>query len=207
MKTFTKKEIIGVTIIFSVVFLITFKGLLTSERRARDAQRRGDLGAISNALYAYQKDFGFFPPSDNGKIKACKADNFSEVEAKMKDLGHFDQNIYFQGLEVCEWGLDSLRDVSDISYPAYMQTLPKDPKTSEGISYLYFSNLSRFQIYSFLEGGKDEDGFDIGIIGRGLKCGGKVCSFGKSFFPTPLDKSIEEYEQELLEKAKSGSKQ
>jgi type II secretory pathway pseudopilin PulG len=81
MKSFTKKEVVGIALIFFVVFLITFKGLLTSERRARDAQRRGDLGAISNALYAYQKDFGFFPPSENGKIKACRADNFNEVAA------------------------------------------------------------------------------------------------------------------------------
>jgi hypothetical protein len=125
----------------------------------------------------------------------------------MKDLGHFDQNIYFQGLEACDWGSDPLEDVSDLSYPAYMQTLPKDPQTLGGISYLYLSNLNRFQIYSYLEGGKDEDGYDTGIVGRGLDCGGKVCSFGKSFFDTPLDRSIEEYEKELFERAKAGSKQ
>lgn len=204
MKTFSRSEIIGVSIIFLIVFIITLKGLVVSERRARDAQRRGDLAALYNALYDYQKEFGFFPPSDNGKIKACRGDNFNDVEEKLKDLGYFDHNIYFQGLRGCEWGKDSLRDISDLSHPAYIQTIPSDPGTGAGISYIYLSNLNRFQIYSYLEGGSDEDGYDLGIIKRSLNCGSKTCSYGKAYQETPLDRSIEIYEQELQEKAKSG---
>ena len=50
-----------------------------------------------------------------------------------------------------------------------------------------------------LEGKGNEIGFDEAIIGRNLPCGEEICNFGRAFSVTPLDKSIQEYENELLQ--------
>ncbi|OGM11462.1 hypothetical protein A2Z22_00225 [Candidatus Woesebacteria bacterium RBG_16_34_12] len=199
MKPFTKQEILGISIILSFIFILSFLNFRISLRRARDAQRMADLGTIYDALNKYQQDFGFFPPSENGKIKACKATNFDEVIKLLSTLEQFDQEIYFSGLKACEWGIDSLKDLSDESYEPYLRTIMADPKKDKGINYLYFSNTKRYQIYAYLEGEESEDGYNLGIVARNLSCGEKICSFGKAFGETPLDMSIEEYENELLQ--------
>ncbi|KKR30710.1 MAG: hypothetical protein UT61_C0003G0038 [Candidatus Woesebacteria bacterium GW2011_GWA1_39_8] len=176
MKPFSKQELIGVTLIFIVVFGLTFIGLQASIRRSRDVQRKADLGAISDALHKFQEEFGFFPPSDGRKIRACKGNNFNEI----------------------------LTEIKDTETP-YLAVIPSDPKTNEGFSYVYFSSANRFQLYAFLEGGVDEDEYNSGVFNRNLPCGVGICSFGKSSGETPLDISIEEYEQQLLEKSKTGN--
>jgi len=101
MKPFNRQELIGVVLISLVVFSATWFNLKVAIRRSRDAQRKADLGAISDALGLYNQDFGFFPPSDNGKIKACKADNFDEiVSALSKET--FSLNKFFEGLRSCD---------------------------------------------------------------------------------------------------------
>jgi hypothetical protein len=85
-----------------------------------------------------------------------------------------------------------------------MKNIPQDPEADKDMSYLYLSNSNRFQVFAFMEGKDEEIGFDEAIVRRNLACGeGYVCSFGKSY-ASPLDRSIEDYEKELLEKAKSG---
>jgi type II secretory pathway pseudopilin PulG len=201
MKPFSKHETFVVSGILIFVVLITFYNLSISIRRARDAQRKADLGAISDALHKYFEDFGFFPPSENGKILACKSDEFDRKFEEIKKEEIFDRSKFFAILAPCQWGKDSLRDVSDNTYDPYLTSLPQDPKTGKGITYLYLSNTKRFQVYTHLEGGKSEDGYDEGIVKRNLACGpGFICSFGKSSGVTPLDKSIEEYENELIQK-------
>jgi type II secretory pathway pseudopilin PulG len=207
MKPFTKQEIVSVGAILFVLAVATLTNLRVAIRRARDAQRRADLGAISNALHQYQADFGFFPPSIDGKIQACRAENFDEVLNRLAEVEFFDRTILFDGLRGCEWGSESL---SNLGLPEselfnYLENIFQDPKEKEGLSYLYLSNTKRFQLYAYLEGGDTEVGYDLGIAVRNLACGSKVCSFGKTFADTPLDKSIEEYEAELLEKLESGT--
>lgn len=199
MKLFTKQEAVVTTLIFLVVFAVTAVNMNTSLRRARDAQRKGDLGAITDALEKFQNEFGFVPPSDNGKIKMCKGSNFDEVVAKIKGSGKFDMNIFVQGLRTCEWGQDALGDIMDETAEPYMKTIPSDPRAGNGISYIYLSNSNRFQLYTYLEGEEDESGYDKKIVERKLGCGVKTCSFGKSY-AVPVDISIEEYERELIKK-------
>lgn len=191
----------GVGAILLIVVVITVVNLQFSIRRARDAQRRADLGAISNALESFQTDFGFFPPSENGLIKACRADNFDEVYQNV--LQKEDRNIedIFTGMRGCVWGEDRIDDLGLFGETptVYISKLPQDPKEDEGIEYLYFSNNRRYQIFAHLEGGDSEEGFDQGIVDRQLMCGNKVCSFGKSFSNTPLDITLEEYEALLEE--------
>jgi len=197
MKPFTKKEAFGVGIIFLAVVLVTFYNLQIALRRSRDSQRKQDLGVISDALHKYNEDFGFFPPSENGKIKACKASNFDDVFKKLTEAKSLDRDIFFEGLRACEWSKDPLANLLDTDYPAYIPLLPGDAMVASGVSYYYLSNSRRFQLYSFLEGEDEEGGYDSGIVERGLPCGSKVCSFGKSSIDTPLDISIEDYEEEL----------
>jgi type II secretory pathway pseudopilin PulG len=191
MKFFTKKEIAGILLIFGFIFLISFSNFKVSLRKARDFQRKNDLRALYNGLSAYQKDWNTFPLSLEGKIVACKgADTFKDEEGSVF-------NLY-----PCEWGKDALKDVFDANYPAYIPLLPQDPQQAKGNSYLYLSNGKRFQIYIVLEG-EDEAEYDPAIVKRNLKCGEKICNAGLAFGATPLDKSIEEYENELLKKKKA----
>lgn len=198
MKPFKKEELVGLTIIIFLIFLVTGLNIVVAIRRSRDSQRKDDLGAISNALVGFYEDYGFFPPAtEDGRIRACKAEDFDSVVADLSDEP-FSLDKFVTGLTGCEWGKDSLKDLSATTSAVYMKTIPADPKHKEGISYLYLSNKNRFQIYSYLEGEKEEEGYNEGIKIRNLPCGNNVCNFGKSFSETPLDISIEKYEEELI---------
>jgi type II secretory pathway pseudopilin PulG len=103
-------------------------------------------------------------------------------------------------------------DVSDIAkmlddykskksiYPAKLSDLPsspKDPGTPNGYSYLYLTNGKYFQLYASLEGKSEESEYNSIIAAVGLKCGNYICNFGKASGNIPLDKSLEEYENEI----------
>lgn len=204
MKFFSKEESIVIISIFLFIGVFAFKNFSLSLQRARDAQRKADLGNLSNSLHTFQRDFGSFPlASADGRIKACEPEDFEDLLLKSQVAGEFDFDIYLEGLDPCDWGIDAIADLSDPNYPSYIETIPKDPKIDEGLSYYYLSNGKRFQLYSHLEGGENEIGYDAGIVARNLFCGDEICSFGKTFGQTPLDKSIEEYENELLEKSRN----
>lgn len=181
MKFFSQHETRAVVLILALIALVSFPNFLTSLRRARDAQRKADLSAIYNSLLRYQADFGSFPLSQEGKITACKP-----VTKRGK--------IYV--FSICEWGKDALVNLTGPTYSTYIELLPSDPSYEQGVSYYYLSNGSRFQIYGALEG-KDEAEYTPAIVGRNLPCGSKTCNFGRSSGQTPLDKSIEEYENEI----------
>lgn len=200
MKFFTKNELVGVSIILFFIAIFSLANFRIALRRARDSERRVDLGNIYNGLNAYQRDFGFFPhASSDGKIRACKPDNYQELITQASLDEQFNYQLYLGGLEPCEWGADSLRDLADETHPAYLETIFQDPQQEKGVSYYYLASSNRFQIYAYLEGKGDEIGFDEAIIGRNLPCGEEICNFGRAFASTPLDKSIQEYENELLE--------
>jgi len=184
MNNFTKPEFKAILIIFACLVVISTPNFIVSLRRARDAQRKADIGSIQDALYRYQADFGSFPLSAGGKIAACEPVSY-------KDFGGIKTPVF----SACDWGKDALRDLSDLSYPSYLKTVPNDPQKDRGYSYYYLSNGSSFQIYGSLEG-KAEDEYDSAIIKRGLACGSKICNFGKGSGRTPLNISIEEYESQ-----------
>ena len=202
MKTFTKGEIIGISLILLVVFVATAFNLQIAIRRARDAQRREDLGNIADSLEQFQADFGFFPPAVGGHILACEGDNFKEISLQLQGKKQFDRDLFFQGLRACEWGTDSFKNL--LNNMTYLATIPGDSKYDEGISYYYMSNSKRYQIYAYLEGENDETGYNIGIASRNLPCANYVCNFGKAYGATPVDQSIEDYENLLIEKTKVG---
>jgi type II secretory pathway pseudopilin PulG len=189
MKFFTKKEILGIIFILLAIGLACFSNFKVSLRRARDAQRKNDIGAIADALNRYQVDFGFFPlSSSDGKILACEP---VTTEGKGKN------KVYI--FSACEWGKDGIRDLTDYNVLPYLKILPTDPQKDKGLIYFYISNGKRYQIFASLEG-SDEDEYSRAIIKRNISCGTRLCNFGCAYGKTPLDKSIEEYENELYAK-------
>jgi hypothetical protein len=203
MRFFSKKETGWILVILVLIASASFYNFKISLRRARDAQRKADLGRIANAVGAFQNDFGFYPPSLDGKIVACKKEGVDNYTEHKNSLLSKDKEIdLFEIYAPCEWGKDSLSDVFDPEYPPYVKTLPMDPQGSMGAYYTYISNKNRFQLYAGLEG-KDEDDAQSVIAERNISCGIRICDFGRASGATPLEKSIEEYENELLkEKAK-----
>lgn len=186
---FNKKESFGIFVILTVIFLVTCLNLLVSVRKRRDAQRKGDVRAITDALKAYQADFAFFPPSSSsGKIMACSP-QVDDAETIKDEIGN-------PILGPCDWGWDSLRDISDPTYPAYLERLPTDPHHRRGVRYFYISTGSHYQLFAALEG-EDEAEYDEAIVKRNILCGTRVCNYGLSYADTPLDKSLEEYENEI----------
>jgi type II secretory pathway pseudopilin PulG len=192
MKFFTRNELIGVIIILGIIGLISAYNFSISLRRARDAQRKSDMGTLTAGLVKFQEDFGTYPlASSDGRILACK----NPPETPTKDS----KGNWVINWIPCEWGKDNLRDVTDPSYPPYLAVLPVDPQNSEGVHYTYFSNGKTFQIYTSLEG-QDEPEYTPKIAARGVSCGIRICNYGLALGNTPLDKSIEEYENETKQK-------
>src|SRR5258707_2684645 len=147
MKLFNKEEtkvIGGVLLVILVLSLFNFR---IAERRARDNERRNDLGDLSTGINRYNAKNGVYPNS-----------------------------------------------ISDLK--GYLDSIPMDPSARDGFSYLYLTDGTHFQVLASLESA-DEAGYDAKIAARRLKCGNKICNLGKSDGKTPLDKSLEEYENEL----------
>ena len=179
----TKAEFFTVSLILLVVFSVSAFNFRIAIRKTRDSQRKSDVRAITEALNKYKDELGFYPESAEGKIKAC-------------DGGKTDLGITV--FKACEWGRDSLSDLADPSYLPYLKVIPSDVHSDRGVSYYYLSNVERFQIYASLEGA-DEAEYDPKIVSRKLPCGIKICNFGLSSGATPLERSIEEYENEISE--------
>lgn len=182
MRFFTKQELLVVLGILAVIVSVSLYNFRTSIRRARDAQRKTDLGVIGGALNKYNEDMGGYPlNSIQGEILACEP------------LTKVGQKTIFSP---CICGKDGVRDLSDLAFPAYITSLPLDPRTGQGRNYVYISNGKRFQLLASLEG-DDEAEYNQKIVARGIKCGQYNCNFGVASGNTPLEKSIEEYENEI----------
>jgi len=181
---FNKKELFSLVVILSFVGAITYTNLQISLRRGRDVQRKNDLQVIADALIAFQTDRASFPPAFEGKIVSCFGGN--------DELG-VPQAV------PCDWYRDGLYDI--VFGETYLLNLPTDPHHNQGARYYYLSNGRYFQLYAALEG-EDEAEYDEKIVKRGIMCGNRVCNFGLGFMETPLDKSIEEYENEIRSRDK-----
>jgi len=182
MKPFTKEELWMLAVIFLVLIGITVPNFAVSIKRGRDTTRKNDFGSMVNLLNGYQAVNGTFPlSSSDGRIMACLAlGEEPELDPEGKSIINF---------VPCEWG----------SQTPYLGALPDDPQTRLGLKYFYVSNGSRYQIYAALED-KNQDEYDEKIVKRNISCGVKVCNYGRSYSTTPLDKSLEEYENEIRAK-------
>lgn len=199
LKGFKKEEKKIVVYVFLFVIVLSLLNFRIALRKARDFQRKADINRVVNALEVYHDEFAFFPPSsEDGKIVACKKGGTTIEDLLVADRTLTIEEQLLDYFEECEWGKDPLRDISDPDYPAYLESLPEDPDTAEGVDYYYISNIGRFQLYAALEG-KSEPEYREGIETRGVNCGKKVCNFGKTLGGTPLEMSLEDFERIRME--------
>lgn len=188
MNKFSKEELIGVSIIFFLLLIITIPNFALSIRRSRDQNRRDDIGGLSHGLEEYYADFGVFPKSNaEGEMIACKK---PEDKVVVDEKGRL-----IVDLIPCVWGRDALVDLTPGSNKVYIKALPVDPTHEKGDKYMYLSDGYRYQVLAALEA-KDESSYDQKIFDRGVMCGNRICNVGKSY-NAPLGKSIEEYVNEI----------
>lgn len=188
MNKFSKEELVGVTVIFLLLLVISIPNFALSIRRSRDQNRRDDIGGLTHGLEEYYADFGVFPKSNSeGEMIACKK---PEDTVLVDEKGRL-----IIDLVPCVWGRDALVDLTPESNKVYIKALPVDPTHAKGDKYMYLSDGYRYQVLSALESA-DEASYDAGIFTRKIMCGARVCNMGKSY-NSPLNKSIEEYVNEI----------
>ncbi len=187
MKIFNKQEIYSLIVIFLILIGISWPNFTLSLRRARDQTRRDDIGNIQTAIYSYFDDYGSFPMSTtDGKMIVCKGNDRIYKDSAGK--------VHVEMIP-CNWGHDTWINLTPGVSKTYMQTIPGDPSSSEGASYVYFSNGRRFQLMASLEG-KDEPEYDAKLEIRNVKCGVRICNMGR-VNNVPLYMPIEEYEFQI----------
>ena len=152
---FTLIELLVVMAIIGVLATISIVSFQASQTKARDAQRKSDLGQISQTLEAYYNDKGQYPDSSAAyKIDGCE------------DLG--------AGPITCEWGAEWSDEFDTI----YMILLPTD--TSAGLNYYYDSDGTYYQLYARLQ--NDLDGEIPTLLeapaNYGISCGVLNCNYG-----------------------------
>lgn len=188
MKFFNRQEITIIVFVLAVISVLSYFNIRVAQRRARDFQRRDDVNRVAQFLFEFHEEHGAYPPaSHEGKIIAC-----GEAVGKEIDIGS--GGSLFERLKTnfspCEWGWDSFFNTE--------HKVPSDPANSQGVAYRYIATPDHFQILTSLEG-RDEDEFNAAIERRNILCGGHVCNLGKASPNTPLDISLEEYENGLDE--------
>lgn len=169
---FKKSEKVLIISVLLVIFILGFFNFRIALRRRRDFQRKEDVRNITEIVEIFKVEHGFYPEGQDGLIVGCNP--------TVDDLGltHF---------EICRPG-EILAG----------HQLPVDPKIREGFGYAYFARDKRYQVLASLEN-TDEPEYDSLIAARNIKCGEKICNFGLASEGTPLDKSLEEYENEVSE--------
>jgi type II secretory pathway pseudopilin PulG len=188
VKPFTKNEIFGLGAVFLILIGVSTPNFIASIKRARDQVRRDDMAAIEVAMSMYLKDFGSLPSSSpDGRIMACKKPGDKvEVDSKGRLLVN---------LIPCKWGRDSIIDLTPGSTKVYLDKIPQDPDTKKGVTYVYFSDGKRYQIFTSFEVRKQAE-YDLRVVARNIACGTRICNVGRSY-NCPIDKSIEEYAKEI----------
>lgn len=161
-------EILVVIVIIGILVSIGIGGLISSQKKGRDARRKEDLHQIAIALEVYYHDAGEFPQSDAGRIAGC-------------------------GLAAtpvpCDWGKMFSNDNG-----IYMVQLPVDP--IKGYQYHYNSpDGSYFELYALIENQQDKDlirnDSDVVRIFEGTNCEAASCNYAITSTnrqkPTPVD--------------------
>lgn len=130
---FTLVELLVVMAIIAVLTLVAVANFRNVQIKARDVQRKSDLGQVQRALEVYFFDYGSYPLSSNGSIKVGAAVTLSW---KTPDTA----------------GSEFIDDKDTL----YMKEVVGDPKTDPSYpNYCYSSDGVSYKIYARLENTDD----------------------------------------------------
>lgn len=156
---FTLIELLVVMALLAILMALGAGTFSASLKRNRDATRKANLRAITNALEMYYNDKGKFPLSASGGILGCGTDTLRTL---------------------CPAANGAFQDETPSTPTIYMSKLPTDPVSAQ--QYYYVSDGTKFQIYARLEYSQDSQ-IDPTITAKGYNCatsGTIVCNFGLS---------------------------
>ena len=130
-KGFTLIELLVVITIIGILSSIGLNTFTSSQKKGRDTKGKAHLKQLTDALEAYNNDFGEYPDEDNGKIVGC-----GDIDSKT----------------TCSWGTSAFQN--DDTETVYMILMPEDPTT--GQNYFYdvtttFGINTQYQLYARLE--------------------------------------------------------
>jgi len=127
---FTLIELLVVMAILGILATVGFGQYRTSQKKARDGQRKADLGNIARAMEMYCNDNQNYPLSED--------DNGGRI--LIDDVA-------------LNWGEDSFSIIQGDQEVVYMKRLSEDP--ANDFDYCYLSTGSDFKIYAKLENERD----------------------------------------------------
>lgn len=160
LSKFTKYESKIISLIFLFLIFVMSINLIASLRKSRDVTRKNDMGALQEAISIYHQKYRVFPLSTNsGRIIGC-FEGGPDVDKITK---------YPMNAIPCEWDKSSFENII---------LMPKDPKFSQGRSYLYISDGEKYELYVSLEGKKEAE-YSKTVFEKNLQCGNKICNYGR----------------------------
>ncbi len=122
---FTLVELLIVVVIIGILSVIGLNSFISAQLKARDSQRKSDLGTIAKALEMYYNDKGRYPAATNNQI-----------------------------LDI-DWGSSSgFTDTSITNGAVYLTKMPQDPGQYQYF-YATDAGGTYFQIYALLENTRD----------------------------------------------------
>lgn len=158
-KGFTLVELLIVMAIIAILATLIVGGFRSSQMRGRDAQRKGDLKQLANAIEIFYSDYNAYPPASGTQLAACS------------------YNPATGNGSACSWGSGSMND----SKTTYMRTVSKDPVNAQNYVYRVSTDKKQFQLFARLENTEDKNCIagDCANPGITITCGGSyICNFG-----------------------------
>lgn len=171
---FTLVEILVVVAILGILSIVTWANFRTSQGKARDVQRKGDIRRLRDILETYANDHARYPDATKeevngegrqlgGRIKSCTC---GEPTGKA---------------EACDWRLGGSgpKKFCDEDNKIYLSEILADPKGDR--VYCYWSDGVSFKLYAKLEDPNDTeifpngttitcygmDGYNFGLVSSG----------------------------------------
>lgn len=155
---FTLVELLVVVAIISILTIITVAQFQTAQKKANDADRKGDLSALAKALEMYYTDYGKFPTASAGGIIQV-TDNGKAV-----------------GVNNAVWG-GTFTDNGSPPY-IYMKVMPMEKNKSLPL-YCYVTDATgtEFGLFAMMENTTDSQCIMNGGVGAYVHCGGQKYCF------------------------------
>jgi len=182
---FNKKETVWIAVIFIFLLIASYIGYSDAKKRERDITRRLDFGNTVTAIEAYKRDFDSYPLSDDGgRLIACIGEGTDYLRDKNGNFVVSKTGKQIRAdLVACEWGKDPLME------DMYLEILPKDTQSGDGVIYIYVSDGENFQLFGSYET-KEMPDYSESLKEQKRECGTRICNFGRASKDITLDNFI-----------------